>query len=227
MPLSKLLPETPTARDAAADRRPVWAHEHAANDSFSIPRPATGQPGRQHPPETPRLAGAFLASLMLHFGLAVLVTSTLTYTAVSDNAGSPLNVTLAQAPARAAQLAEAPAFTAPRDHPGATRTQQKTLDLPQQPARFLVDPDLSVLEEIPATFPGTVSLSLSVTAQGTVERVKVIRADPVPKELLDGLVERFAKAKLSPATVGSQATASTINITIRVDPPAQLFEPVR
>lgn len=227
MPIPKLLPERLPSPDIAADRRPAWALEHAANDSFSVPRPATGQPRRQQAPETPRLAVAFLASLMLHLGLAVLVSSTLTYTAVRDSSGPPLNVTLAQAPARATQLAEAPAFAAPSDQPGATQAQRETLDLPQQPARFLVDPDLSVLEEIPTTFPGTVSLSLSVTAQGTVERVKVIRADPMPKELLDGLVERFAKAKLSPATVDSQATASTINVTIRVDPPARFFEPVR
>ncbi len=222
-----LLPERLPSRDAAADQRPVWALEHAANDSFPAMLHAPGHPTGRDPPQTPHLAGALLVSLMLHLGLAVLVSSTLTYTVVRDSAGPPLNVTLAQTPARAMQLADAPARTAPSDQPSAPQVQRETLGPPQQPARFLVDPDLSVLEEIPTTIPGTVTLGLSVTAQGTVERVKVIRADPIPRELLDGLVERFAKAKLLPATVGSQATASTINVTIRVDPPAQLFEPVR
>ncbi len=97
----------------------------------------------------------------------------------------------------------------------------------QQPARFLIDPDLLVLEEIPTTFPGSISLRLNVTAQGTVERVTVVRADPVPKELLDGLIERFGKAKLSPAMVGSEPTASSVEVTIRVDPPVQYFDPAR
>ncbi len=84
-----------------------------------------------------------------------------------------------------------------------------------------------MLEEIPTTVPGVVTLRLEVTTLGTVERVTVIRADPVPKELLNGLMERFGKARLSPATIGSEPTASNIDVTIRVDPPAQFFNPVR
>jgi hypothetical protein len=84
-----------------------------------------------------------------------------------------------------------------------------------------------LLEEIPTTVPGVVTLRLEVTTLGTVERVTVIRADPVPKELLNGLMERFGKARLSPATIGSEPIASNIDVTIRVDPPAQFFDPAR
>ncbi len=164
---------------------------------------------------------------MLHLGLAILVSSTLSYTVVGDAASPPLQVTLAQAPQRAVPAAGAPLPATAIDLPGEPQPQRENLGPSQQPARFLVNPDLSVLEEIPTTFPGTISLRLNVTSQGTVERVSLVRADPVPKELIDGLIDRFGKAKLSPAMMGSQAIASIIEITIQVDPPAQFFDPAR
>ncbi len=161
---------------------------------------------------------------MLHLGLAILVSSSVTYKVVRDVAPQPLTVTLAQAPSEIRQIADVPVST-PR--PIAPPIQSAKTGAVQQPARFLIDPDLLVLEEIPTTFPGSISLRLNVTAQGTVERVTVVRADPVPKELLDGLIERFGKAKLSPAMVGSEPTASSVEVTIRVDPPVQYFDPAR
>lgn len=227
MPAPIFLPERLPAGKATETGRPSWAHEHAANDSFPAQHPLPGLPYRQAATAAPRLAAAILASLMLHLGLAILVSSALTYTAVKEAASPPLRVTLAQAPMHAVPATGTPARATASDLPGEPQIQRETVGPSQQPARFLVDPDLSVLEEIPTTFPGTISLRLNVTSQGRVERVSVVRADPVPKELIDGLIDRFGKAKLSPAMMGSQAIASSIEVTIRVDPPAQFFDPAR
>lgn len=227
MPTPIPLPDSPPSRKAGASFRLTGALEHAANEIFPAPHFASAHVARHDQPATPRLAGAFLISVMLHLGLAILVSSTLTYTVVRDATSPPLTVTLAQAPVEARHPADVPIQARVPDHPREPQVRQESIGPAQQPARFLVDPDLSVLEEIPTTLPGIVSLRLHVTTKGTVEHVSVIRADPVPKELLDGLIERFGKAKLSPALVGSQTTASTLEVTIRVDPPAQFFEPVR
>lgn len=228
MPSTIPLPEWLPARKASPKLRPPSRLEHAANETFPAPGSAPEHPSGRNSPATPQLAGAVLASLMLHLGLAVLVSSTVTYTAVMDDARPPLSVTLAQAQTSVpnTRLADALPSMAPNESPRDPQ-QRENLGPSRQPARFLTDPDLSLLEEIPTTIPGMVTLRLEVTTQGTVERVKVIRADPVPKELLDGLLERFGKARLSPATVGSEPIASSIDVTIRVDPPARFFDPLR
>jgi len=66
-------------------------------------------------------------------------------------------------------------------------------------------------------FSGSLSIRLHVSSLGTVERVTVIKSDPVPKELLDGLVSRFEHAQLSPALAGSEAVASTLDLVIRYE----------
>lgn len=226
MPTSIILPEWPTASQATTIFRRPWARKREAIESHPTPHPAFQRPTGRNSSGAPQLPGALLVSLMLHLAFAAIVASTATYTPVMNTAGSRMNATLAQAsvpnkrPAGALPIASA--SNSPRDPP-----QGGSLGPPQQPARFLTDPDLSVLEEIPTTFPGTVSLRLNISALGNVERVNVIRADPVPKELIDGLIERFGKAKLAPAMMGLQAVASTIEVTIRIDPPAQFFDPAR
>ncbi len=218
------IPEASRASDTATGSRPIWAQEHAANEIFPAPRlPDGGDPARRDTPETPRLAGFVLASLMLHLGIALLVSSSLTYTAVREAASPSLTVTLAQTSIHNLQPAHLLPPATTTDLPTEPQIQRDTLGPSQQPARFLIDPDLSVLEQIPTSIPGAISLRLYVTAQGVVDRVSVVRADPVPKELIDGLVERFGKAKFTPALIGSQPAASTVEVTIRVDPPAQLI----
>lgn len=84
-------------------------------------------------------------------------------------------------------------------------------------ARFLVDPDLSPLEQIAVPFPGTLTVRLHVSALGTVDRVSVVKGDPVPKEMLDGLLDRLGSSRLAPAQAGSQPVASTLDLVIRFD----------
>ena len=92
-----------------------------------------------------------------------------------------------------------------------------------QKARFLVPPDLSLLETIPVTMSGSLTLRLDVSALGTVDRVTVIKSDPVPQELRDGLVERFRQAPLAPALDGSKAVASTLDLVIHVEAAPELL----
>lgn len=85
-------------------------------------------------------------------------------------------------------------------------------------ARFLEPPDISPLEEVPVLIPGSLSIRLDVTRLGRVERVTVLKSDPMPKELLDGLIARFENARLAPALAGSEAVASTLDLVIRFEP---------
>ena len=190
--------------------------------------------------EATSLAFPFLFSLMLHFGLVLAVSATMNFTPVGDSSPPVLTATFSSLPKempppeptitstdaiRIADSRDLPEPLLPRN-PSSDTAQGIAGDANRQ-ARFLVDPDLSILEEIPAAGPGVISLQLSITALGNVERVTVVRSDPVPRELLDGLVERFGKAKLSPAIINGKAAASSLAITIRVDPGAQLLEPLR
>lgn len=179
-----------------------------------------------------QLALPLLVSAMLHIGLVLAVSSTLGFSAITDTPQASLSATLVQAtrtePESPPLLAEAKIVPEPL----APIPQNRLRDAAQiqtstRQARFLVDPDLSILEQIPAAMPGAVSLRLYVTRQGNVERVTVIRSDPVPKDLLDGLVERFGSARLSPAMVDGTPTESTLEVTIRVDPGAFLLDPAR
>lgn len=88
--------------------------------------------------------------------------------------------------------------------------------LTQKP-RFLVAPDLSALEEISVPFSGSLTVRLYVSRLGTVDRVTLLKSDPVPKELVDGLVSRFKHAQLAPAQAGSEAVASTLDLVIRYE----------
>ncbi|MCM2287399.1 MAG: energy transducer TonB [Sulfuritalea sp.] len=92
-----------------------------------------------------------------------------------------------------------------------------------QKARFLAPPDLSVLETIPVTISGSLTLRLNVSPLGTVDRVTVINSDPVPKELRDGLVARFQEARLTPALAGSKAVASSLDVVIHFEAAPELL----
>lgn len=92
-----------------------------------------------------------------------------------------------------------------------------------QKARLLVAPDLAALEEIPVPFSGSITLRLVVNSHGTVDRVTMIKGDPIPRELLDGLLSRFEQARFAPALAGSQAVVSTRDLVIRYEAgPTQL-----
>ncbi|MDA8260142.1 MAG: energy transducer TonB [Betaproteobacteria bacterium] len=114
-----------------------------------------------------------------------------------------------------APLPTAPATAATPDTAAAGNLTQK--------ARFLAPPDLSVLETIPVTISGSLTLRLDVSARGTVDRVTVIKSDPVPKELHDGLVERFRQTSLAPALEGSKPVASTLDLVIHYEAAPELL----
>jgi hypothetical protein len=86
-----------------------------------------------------------------------------------------------------------------------------------QKARLLVAPDLTALEDLPVPFPGSITLRIHVNSHGTVDRVTVVKGDPIPKELLDGLLSRFEQARFAPALAGSQSVASTRDLVIRYE----------
>jgi hypothetical protein len=91
-------------------------------------------------------------------------------------------------------------------------------------AAFIVPPELSILETIPVIAAGSITLRLHVSALGTLDRVEVLRADPVPRDLMDGLLDAMGQTKLSPARrADGSAAASQIDLVIRVEPGAQVL----
>ena len=168
-----------------------------------------------------RIVWPLAVSVALHLGLAVMLSIgseahlprkvkaiTLTVFLAGKDRTEPVPIA-APAPAL-----PPPTPSAPSAPPGSTEASG-TVTLK---ARFLVDPDLSVLEEIPVPVAGSLTIRLHVSALGTVDRVTVMKSDPVPKELLDGVLSRLQKARLAPALAGSEAVASTVDLVIRFEP---------
>lgn len=175
-----------------------------------------------------RLAWPLAISLALHLGLGWLLSAEVAGHLPRSAKAVTLTVVLAskEATETPALAAAEPAPTSPPPtataaaQPPTTTTAAATIDAGgslTRRARFLVAPDLSDLEEIAVPFSGSLTLRLHVSALGTVDRVIVVNSDPVPTELLDGLVSRFAQARLTPAQAGSQAVASTLDLVIRYE----------
>lgn len=167
-----------------------------------------------------RLAWPLAISAALHLGIGWLLSPgsaaylprstkavTLTVLLANKERTEPLPVAAA-APAAIPPTPPAPARAAAAPDAGGSLTQK---------ARFLAEPDLSALEEIPVPFSGSLTLRLEVSALGTVDRVAVVRSDPVPQELLDGLLARFRLARLAPAQEGSKPVASSLDLVIRYE----------
>jgi len=165
------------------------------------------------------LAWPLAISLALHLCIAGLFASGATGSLRSNKAVT-LTVLLPSKehsdPPPNAATRSLPAAPATAVAPDAAAASDAAGNLTQK-ARFLVPPDLSVLEAIPVTTSGSLTLRLDVSALGTVDRVTVIKSDPVPKELRDGLVARFQEARLTPASAGSKAVASTLELVIRYE----------
>lgn len=173
------------------------------------------------------LAWPLAISLALHLGLGWLLSAEVTGHLARGAKAVTLTVVLASKEATATP-APADAEPAPASPPAATAAAQPptpataaaTTDAAgslTRKARFLVAPDLSDLEQIAVPVSGSLILRLHVSALGTVDRVIVVNSDPMPTELLDGLVSRFAQARLTPALAGSQAVASTLELVIRYE----------
>lgn len=167
-----------------------------------------------------RLAWPLAISLALHLGLGWLLSAEVAGHLLRSAKAVTLTVVLAskEATETPALVAAEPApIPAPPTAATATAAPADAAAKLTRKAHFLVDPDLSDLEEIAVPFSGSLTLRLHVSALGTVDRVIVVNSDPVPTELLDGLVSRFAQARLTPAQAGSQAVASTLDLVIRYE----------
>jgi hypothetical protein len=168
-------------------------------------------------PRSP-LAWPLAVSLALHLGLAWLFSPGAFDYRPRQAKAVTLTVSLPGAERRERTPARPPqASSAPPAATAATATAE-TPDAVTQPPRFLVAPDLAALEDIPVPAAGSLSLRLHVSALGTVDRVIVIRSDPLPTDLLDGLRRRFESTRLTPAVAGSRAVASTLDVVIRYEP---------
>lgn len=86
------------------------------------------------------------------------------------------------------------------------------------PPRFIVEPDLSLLQDIPVSMGGKVRFRLRVSALGTVSAIEVLGHDPLPPELLDGLKNRLSETMLRPAEQDGRAVDSTLDITVGFEP---------
>ncbi|NJD34310.1 MAG: hypothetical protein FIA96_05665 [Betaproteobacteria bacterium] len=176
-----------------------------------------------------QLAWPLAVSLALHLG-AVWVflesplfprkqgrTVTLTVTLVSNQQPEPRN-------SAAAEPVPVPP-PAPPAEPAATSAQNSDGQITEK-ARFLVAPDLSALENIAVPVSGNLTVRLHVSSLGTVDRVELLKSDPIPRDVLDGVLEKIRQARLIPALAGSQPVASTLNLEIRYEPAADPLQRV-
>lgn len=165
-----------------------------------------------------QLAWPFALSLALHLGAGWWLSPTYTASAPKTTKATALTVSLpGKDRAEAVAVAPTEPVAVPQAPPTAVAATDAAGQLTQK-ARFLEPPDLSPLEEVPVLIPGSLSIRLEVSRVGRVERVTVLKSDPIPKELLDGLIARFEDARLAPALAGSEAVASTLDLVIRFEP---------
>jgi outer membrane biosynthesis protein TonB len=164
-----------------------------------------------------RLAWPLAASLAIHIGVGwVFFTRNLQHL---PSQGKSITLTVVLAANRRAEppkvaAAEptstlSPASAAAAPPPIEGRITEK--------ARFLVAPDLSSLESIAVPLSGSLTFRLYVSALGTVDRIEVIKSAPVPRELLDGLLEKLRQTRLTPALAGSRPVSSSLDLVIRYE----------
>jgi hypothetical protein len=88
-----------------------------------------------------------------------------------------------------------------------------------QKARFLADPDLSVLETMPVSMAGRIVLSLAISHLGTVKSVTLASGDPIPYDLLAAITNVFSQARLQPALDGDgKSLDSELKIVVGFEP---------
>lgn len=86
------------------------------------------------------------------------------------------------------------------------------------PARFIVEPDLDALRDIPVSFGGKIQLRLHVSSIGTVSAIELGEHDPVPNNLLNELKNNLAQTRLYPAEQAGNAVDSILEITVHFEP---------
>lgn len=163
-----------------------------------------------------RLAGPLAASVFLHLVAAGLLGLWPVHTPGQRAPLTTLTVRLAESrPLATPPLpipvdAVVPEPPPPPSAPGSGDVTHK--------ARFLVPPNLSTLETIPVTVAGSLSLRLRVSANGQVADITVVRADPIPDAMLDGILAALRQTRLEPARAGTEAVASDLDMVIRYEP---------
>lgn len=168
-----------------------------------------------------RLAWPLVVSVMLHLGIGGLLSAGFAEHLPRHARPAILTVVLVSKDESASRPTAAP-IPSPDSAAGMDAPLDAEGQLTQK-AQLLVAPDLAALEEIPVPFSGSITLRLVVNSRGTVDRVTMIKGDPIPSELLDGLLSRFEQARFAPALAGSQPVASTRDLVIRYEAgPTQL-----
>lgn len=162
-----------------------------------------------------------MASLALHIGIGLFLASTDTGVHNAYRPSARINVHLLAATlTRKNNLADAAdevSREASTGKPDGTLTQQ---------AKFLTSPDFSGLQELPVLFAGEMTLRLHISALGRIEKVTVIRSDPVAKDFLERAKQELLRTPMTPAQEGERRVASTMDLVIRYEPetglPAEL-----
>lgn len=165
-----------------------------------------------------QLAWPLAASLALHLGAGWVFSSGNLQFLPRQGKNVTLTVTLASNPQPEPQkFAQADQPSVPPAAPASAATPATDGPITEK-ARFLLAPDLSALEGIAVPLSGKLTLRLHVSSLGTVDRIEVMKSDLVPRELLDGLLEKLRQTRLTPALAGSQPVASTLDLVIRYEP---------
>lgn len=86
------------------------------------------------------------------------------------------------------------------------------------PARFIVEPNLDALRDIPVSLGGKIQLRLHVSSIGTVSEIELVEHDPVPNNLLNELKNYLAQMRLYPAEQAGRAVDSILEITVHFEP---------
>lgn len=164
-----------------------------------------------------QLAWPLAASLALHLGAVWVFSSGSLQFLPRQGKNLTLTVTLASAQHQEPhRLAQAAAPSLPPEAPVSAVTPNIPGPITEK-ARFLIAPDLSALESIAVPLSGSLTLRLHVSVLGTVDRLEVVKSDPVPRELVDGLLATLRQTRLAPALAGSQPVASTLDLVIRYE----------
>lgn len=204
-------PPAPTRFRRIRNRRRHDAVEATAGQRASRPGDSSGNTVGA---PAARLTTAVLLSTLLHLCFAAAFAGSATYSPVPTSSPQ-LDVRLVRASPVPVATNDTKPYQAVEPAPTAARNPA---DVPTRAARFLAEPNLNILEDVPVSLPGSASLRLQVDAKGIVERVTLIRNDPAPKDLIDGLLATFAATRLTPALIGDRPVASSIDVTVRFEP---------
>ena len=151
-----------------------------------------------------------MLSFLLHAGFLTGMNQTASPDAMNPRRQADVRLQVQLSPRPRAE--KAPALPLPVAQPAKASANQVT------PPRFIVEPDLSLLQDIPLSMGGKVHFRLRVSALGTVSAIEVLGHDPLPSELLDGLKNRLSETMLRPAEQDGRAVDSTLDITVGFEP---------